>query len=152
MKRQAVALALAACAACTSGEQLTTGGAPSAPTQPVVVGSVKVTRVRVFIKDGRPQAFVQGELGDGCNSLEGIRRQRQGNTVDIAVTYKRAGEVCTMIFQYLNEWVPLEGVADPGEYVVRANGTEVRFRLAREGATLRIDPDPGPLPQPPYIG
>ena len=53
-----------------------------------------------------------------------------------------------MITQYLNRWVLLDGAFAPGEYIVRANSTEVAFRLvAGGGDTLRVEPDPGALPQ-----
>jgi hypothetical protein len=111
-----------------------------------------VTNVRAFIKDGRVQAFVQGELGDGCNSLQGLRQQRTGNTVNITVPYLRQGETCTMIFQYVNEWVPLDGDFTPGDYDIRANDASVHVQIVRAGnGDLKIDPDPGPVPQPPYL-
>jgi len=131
-----------------------TGSAPTTPSQSEssATGYVKITRVRVFIKDERPQAFVQGELGDGCTALQGIRRQRAANTVDIAVTSVRRGEVCTMIMQFLNEWIPLDSVLVPGEYTVRANAASVTFRLVQTAdAALHVAPDPGPLPEPPYF-
>lgn len=127
-------------------------GLPSAPSgQTPVVRDLNVTRVRAFIRDGRLQAFVEGELGDGCNSLQGITQRRSTSTVEIIVTSRRQGEVCTMIMQYVNEWVALDGSFTPGDYLVRANGREVRFRLVMDAAGLRIEPDPGPIPRPPYL-
>jgi hypothetical protein len=75
------------------------GRIPSAPSGLEVppAGNVDVTRVRAYMKDGRLQAFVQGELGDGCTRLERITQSRAGNSIDITVTSKREGEVCTMI-------------------------------------------------------
>jgi hypothetical protein len=53
-----------------------------------------------------------------------------------------------MIMQYLNRWMPLDGSFAPGEYIARANSAEVAFRLVAGGeGTLRVEPDPGPLPQ-----
>lgn len=117
-----------------------------------VEGNVRVTRVRVFIKDVRLQAFVQAELGDGCTSLQSVKQKRSGDTVDITLTSVRQGEVCIMILQHLNEWVRLDGAFAPREYTVRANGIPVRFRLVRApSGALRVEPDPGPLPRPPYL-
>jgi len=130
------------------------GRIPSAPSGLEVppAGNVNVTRVRAYIKDGRLRAFVQGELGDGCTRLDRITQSRAGNSIDITVTSKREGEVCTMIFQYLNEWVPLGGAMTTGQYVVRANKAEKRFELVRDATgALRIEPDPGPLPTAPYF-
>ena len=147
-----------ACAACSSAGDMSTRGRggriPSAPSGLEVppAGNVNVTRVRAYMKDGRLQALVQGELGDGCTRLERITQSRAGNSIDITVTSKREGEVCTMIFQYLNEWVPLEGALTTGQYVVRANKAEKRFELVRDATgALRIEPDPGPLPTAPYF-
>jgi hypothetical protein len=142
-------------AACASGD--TSNGRLDVPTAPSVPGSavegqVNVTRVRVFIKDGRPQAFVQGEIGDGCTTFTGVTQRRSGNTIEISATSRRQGEVCTMIMQLMNEWVVLDGSFGPGDYTVRANARTLSFRLVRDAAgDLRVDPDPGPLPQPPYL-
>jgi hypothetical protein len=122
------------------------------PLQPPSQSSVRVTSVRVFIKDSRPQAFVQGELGDGCTSLASVGQQRANNTIDISLTSVRQGEVCTMIMQYVNQWVALNAPLNPGDYTVRANGVAVQFRLVRSSTgELRVEPDPGPIPQPPYL-
>jgi hypothetical protein len=112
---------------------------------------VRITRVRAYIRDGRPQAFVEGEIGDGCNSLQPINQQRTDRRFDIAVTFRRQGEICTMIMQMLNEWVPLNGAFAPGDYTLRVNDRTVQFRLVEGPSGLRVDPDPGPLPQPPYL-
>jgi hypothetical protein len=109
---------------------------------------VRVTRVRAFIKDGVPQAYVEGDIGDGCTKLDSITQTRSANTTTITATLRRQGQQCTMIMQYLNRWVALEGSFTPGEYVVRANDAAVSFRLvAGDGGALRVEPDPGPLPQ-----
>jgi hypothetical protein len=113
---------------------------------------VRVTRVRAFLRDGRPEAFVEGEIGDGCNRLEAIAQERAANRVTITVTLRREGEQCTMVMQYLNRWVPLDGPFTPGEYFVRANSAAVAFRLvAGAEGTLRIEPDPGELPRNPGV-
>jgi hypothetical protein len=107
-----------------------------------------VTRVRVFIREGQPQAYVEGEIGDGCSRLDSITQERTANTVAITATLRRQGQQCTMIMQYLNRWVPLDGSFEPGEYIVHANSATVEFRLvAGEGGTLRVEPDPGVPPR-----
>jgi hypothetical protein len=140
-------------AACSSDNGQTTAADVSTPTTPSQVqaptqGNVNVTRVRVFMKDGRLQAFIQGELGDGCTSLEPIQQRRSGDTLDIVVKSRREGEVCTMIMQFVDEWVPLDGSFAPGDYTVRANTAVTSFRLVRDAnGDVRLDPDPGPLPR-----
>lgn len=141
-------------AACASGETNGRLDVPTTPSQtgPAVEGQVNVTRVRVFIKDGRVQAFVQGEIGDGCTTLQGVTQRRSGNAIELTATFRRQGDVCTMIMQLMNEWVVLNGTFEPGEYTLRANARALPFRLVRgAGGDLRVDPDPGPLPQPPYL-
>lgn len=152
MLRQALILIVTAlvAAACSSAGT-TAGTAPGVAAKPAgpgtdSTGEVKVSRARVFIRDGRPQAFLEGEIGDGCNSLQPITQQRSGNTIDITVPYRRQGEICTMIMQLLNHWVPLDGSFPPGEYELRVSGQRVPFQIAGTGPGLRVEPDPGPLP------
>jgi len=146
-----IALVAAATAACGSDGSLSADGQAGLPTSPSQVapapGNVEVSRVRVFVKDGRPQAYVEGTLGDGCTRLLPVTQQRAGSTFHISLSSVREGEVCTMILQLVNEWVPLEGLAAPGTYQVRANAATVAFELVADGdGQLRIEPDPGPLP------
>jgi hypothetical protein len=144
-----IAAALVSMACSGNGAQLDTpsgGSAGPSDLSQGTIGTVKVTRARAFIKDGQPQAFLEGDIGDGCNALQPITQQRSGNTIDLAVRYRRQGDVCTMIMQRLNQWVPLSGAFTPGEYVLRVNDQTVRFRLVSSDAGLRVDPDPGPLP------
>jgi hypothetical protein len=111
------------------------------------VGNVEITRVRVFIRDGRPQAYVEGNLGDGCTRLLPITQQRVASGVNITLSSVREGEVCTMIMQLVNDWIPLAGIDAPGSYTVRANRASIAFQLiAGPDGQLRVDPDPGPPP------
>jgi hypothetical protein len=127
-------------------------GGPTSPSQQesTAQGNVKVDSVRVFIKDGRLQAFVQGEIGDGCTSLQPMKQTRDGNVVNVNVSSIRQGEVCTMIMQLLNGWVPLTGTFEPGAYTLRANAATIGFTLTRDGGgQLTISPAPGPVPDGP---
>lgn len=144
-----MALALAcAMAGCATSRGSEIGPAAPSPIGQQGLAPVRVTRVRVFMKEGRPQAFVEGEIGDGCSHLDSIAQTRTENAVAITATLRRQGEVCTMVMQYLNRWVPLDGSFAPGEYIVRANSASVAFRLVADGGgALRIDPDPGTPPQ-----
>ena len=57
-----------------------------------------------------------------------------------------------MNMQLMNQWVVLDGPFEPGDYTVRASARTLQFRLVRSAAgDLRVDPDPGPIPQPPYL-
>jgi hypothetical protein len=138
----------AACSSASAAREVPVAS-PTAPAQlrDESVGNVRITRVRAFIKDGKPQAFVEGEIGDGCNSLQGINEKRTRNTFDISVTFRRQGDICTMQMQLLNQWVPLSGAFEPGEYTLRVNDITQAFRLVSGASGLRVDPDPGPLPK-----
>jgi hypothetical protein len=145
-------LALAACSSATKQNGSSNGaGAPTAPSQQESTqGNVDVERVRVFVKDGRVQAFVQGKIGDGCTKLQPMSQTRSGNDVAVRVSSIRQGEICTMIMQLLNGWVPISGTFEPGTYTVRANAATTTFTLTRDGSgQLAISPDPGPLPDGP---
>ena len=58
---------------------------------------------------------MEGELGDGCTALDSVSQRRRGNNVDITMRFRRQGEVCTMILQFVNQWVPLDGPFAPGD-------------------------------------
>jgi hypothetical protein len=78
------------------------GRTPRWSTAPSRLGAdsdrlVEVERVRVYVRDGRLQAFVEGPLGDGCTSLKGVTQTRAGNEPRIRLTSVRVGEVCTMM-------------------------------------------------------
>jgi hypothetical protein len=122
---------------------------PTAAT-PIGAGSgglVDIERLRVFIKERRPQAFVEGPLGDGCTSLKAITQTRIRNEINIRLTSVRVGDVCTMMLEYLRRWVPLDGAFAPGSYTIRANQRSLRFQLvANQNGDLVVSPDPGPLP------
>jgi hypothetical protein len=102
----------------------------------------------VFIRGGRPQAFVEGPLGDGCTSLKAVTQTRTKNEIRIRLTSARVGDVCTMMLVYLRRWVPLEGVFPLGSYTIRANQRSSQFQLVIDHTgNLVVKPDPGPLPE-----
>jgi hypothetical protein len=72
-----------------------------------------------------------------------------GRITAIPVSFRRlfAGEQ-----EFATHRVVLSRSFEPGEYTLRANVRTLQFRLIRGAAgDLRVDPDPGPLPQPPYL-
>ena len=125
----------------------------NSPTAPSEVGAsseslVEIDRVRVFIKEGRPQAFVEGPLGDGCTSLKAVTQTRTKNEIRLRLTSVRVGDVCTMMLVYLRHWVPLDAVFTPGSYTIRANQRSSEFQLLVDHTgNLVVKPDPGPLPE-----
>jgi hypothetical protein len=124
---------------------------PTSPTMPSQVWqpgpfNIEVTRLRVFIKEGRPQAYIEGPLGDSCNSLQQITQRREGSTYRITMTGNREGGECALLMQYVNEWIPLIGSFRTGPYTLQVNGAHFDFQLMNHASGLRIEPDPGTWP------
>jgi hypothetical protein len=123
---------------------------PSAAPSPLQAGTdeIAVSRVRVFLIDGRPKAYVEGPLGGGCTHLDPVIQHRDGNSITLTMTSTTtSGGPCTMIFKYVNEWVPLAGTFDAGMYELHVNDATAAFRIsAAPSGGLRIEPDPGPPP------
>jgi hypothetical protein len=133
----------------TSGDTDNTLTGPSAVPSTLQNGTaeIAVTRLRVFLKDGQPQAYVEAPLGDGCTNLDPVIQQRSQHTITVTMTATRQGSPCTMIFKSVSDWVPLAGTFDAGLYTLHVNRVTAEFRLAADpSGGLRIEPDPGPLP------
>ena len=110
------------------------GAQPAQPAQPAAQTlPAPISSVTVEIAESLPvQVFarIQGEIGDGCNSLGAITQRREGNVIEVDVTINRSNaEACTMIMQMLDERVQLEGEFPAGEYTVRVNGVEQTFTV-----------------------
>jgi hypothetical protein len=146
----AVSVAMVA-AGCGSGpghiDDALTG--PSAAPSPLQDGTseIAVSRVRVFLNDGRPQAYVEAPLGGGCTNLDPVIQRRRDHTIIVTMTATTEGAPCTMIFKHVSDWVPLDGTFAPGLYTLHVNRTTQEFRVVSAASgELRIEPDPGPLP------
>jgi hypothetical protein len=112
--------------------------------------SIRLERVRVFIKDGRPQAYVEAPLGDSCNSLRRVDQHRSSNAISLTMTGNRTGGPCAYLMQYIKQWIALEGAFPSGAYTLRVNDMRVNFTILTGAAgELQIEPDPGPLPSDP---
>jgi hypothetical protein len=127
------------------------GASPTAPSS-VQTGpfDIEVTRLRVFIKEGRPQAFVEGPLGDSCNALQQLVQRRDGNAFHVTMTANREGGMCAQLMQYVNEWIPLIGPFRAGAHTIQVNGARLEFQLVIRAGGLQIEPDPGPPPSTPF--
>ena len=111
----ALACTMAGCASSTGTEN--GSGLGTSPTEPSQIGQdgrgpVRVTRVRVFMKEGRPQAYVEGEIGDGCSRLDSITQERTAKTV--AITAAHGGTVRA----------ESEGLDRGSEFIVELPATE----------------------------
>jgi hypothetical protein len=143
-----VAIVAGGCAEATGHIDDTLTGPSTAPSHlQDGTSEIAVTRVRVFLKDGRPQAYVEAPLGGGCTNLDPVMQQRREHTIIVTMTATTKGAPCTMIFKFVSDWVPLAGTFDPGLYRLRVNRATAEFRVvAAPSGALRIEPDPGPLP------
>jgi hypothetical protein len=120
----ALTLTLIALAACAAGP----GQVTPPRTEPVAVEEVQVE-----ILESDPVqvvAVIKGGLGSGCLSLGEITQRRDGNTVEVTMLANHSGaEACTMIYQLVDERVPLEGPFAPGDYTLIVNGVERAFSV-----------------------
>jgi inhibitor of cysteine peptidase len=94
----------------------------------------RVTEVSVQILESFPvqaRAVVQGELPDGCTTIDSIEQSREGNEFRVSiVTSRPADAFCTQVLVLFEETIPLEVRGLPaGEYRVVANGVAATFRL-----------------------
>lgn len=144
---------IAAVVSCGSEAALIPGAghgstSPTTPSQVQQGGpfDVEVTRLRVFIKEGRPQAYIEAPLGDSCNALQQITQRRERNAFRITMTANREGGECALLMQYVTEWIPLIGAFRTGIHTLQVNGAHLEFHLINHASGLRIEPDPGPWP------
>jgi hypothetical protein len=147
----AAAVVAAAGAACTQHSEPAERFFGSTPTAPSIQRSqstsIVIQRVRVFVVDGQPHAFVERPQGEMCAILAPPIQQRAGRSIDLTLTATRTADVCAELIQELGIWVPLLDLAEPGPYTLRVNGVTYEFRLVRiEPDGLRVEPDPGPTP------
>jgi inhibitor of cysteine peptidase len=105
----------------------------SDPTRPIRQ-EARVTGVSVQILESFPvraRAVVQGELPDGCTTIDSIEQSREGNEFRLRIlTTRPADAFCTQVLVLFEETIPLEvrGLT-AGEYLVVANGVAATFRL-----------------------
>jgi len=100
----------------------------------VIRREARVTAVSVQILESFPvqaRAVVQGELPDGCTTIDSIEQSREGNEFRVRMlTTRPADAFCTLALVPFEETIPLEvrGLS-AGEYRVVANGVAATFRL-----------------------
>jgi hypothetical protein len=109
----------------TAGGQVPAEG----PPRPLQIVDLKVRTV--IDQAGVPQVEVEveGEPQNSCAKLLPIRQSRVGNVVTLTVETTSSAGPCSLIAYLLRDRVKLDGSFPPGEYVVRANGVERKFKL-----------------------
>jgi inhibitor of cysteine peptidase len=99
----------------------------------LVPGTLPVETVDVVVLESFPyqlRAQVRGYLPDGCTWLDRVSQTRDGNVISVTITTLRERDaICIQRIEVVNRTIALEGTYLPGEYVLRVNGVERRFRL-----------------------
>ncbi len=99
----------------------------------MLVRPATITSIEVIVLESFPvqvHARVRGELADGCSEPLPVKQVRTGTDTTLEVRYQRPRDaVCIQVVRELDELVVLEGPFPPGEYVLRANDLETRFRI-----------------------
>jgi hypothetical protein len=98
----------------------------------VEVTPIQIDRVEVRVLESSPPqatARVEGVIGDGCSELHSESQSRTGNTVTLTILRARPrGAICTQQAKLYAADVSLQGQYPPGDYVLRVNGVEEKFR------------------------
>lgn len=109
------------------------GSACDNPSAAFDVVPLQVNRVEVAILESFPaqaEVVVMGTLPTACSSIDSIDQRRDGNVVEVKVLARtRREQVCILVLKGITERVRLQGTFAPGEYVLRVNGVESRFRV-----------------------
>ena len=103
---------------------------PTAP-EPIErfnVGLLEVGSASVEVGPAGPQLLIKSG-GVPCLRVGDVTQWRDGAVINVRVESYWNAPVCILLLKNLEHTVVLEGPFPPGEYVVRANGVEVRFRI-----------------------
>lgn len=109
------------------------GGSPKPPTTPegrfnpglLSVGTVTVNTAEA---PAAVSVFVQAG-GVPCTRVGEITQTRTGNVVEVTIQSYWTSEFCVMSLVNIDHTFRLTGPFAPGEYLVRVNGVEARFRV-----------------------
>jgi len=109
------------------------GSACENPNAAFDIVPLRVDRVEVVVLESSPpqiEAVVVGTLPTACSTIDAVSQRREGNVVEVTVLARtRREQVCILVLRQATERVRLEGTFAPGEYVLRVNGVESRFRV-----------------------
>jgi hypothetical protein len=96
-------------------------------------GQLRVTAVDVVVRESFPvqvDAHITGEVPNVCTSVDSIHQRRHGRTITMTIATRSESEACILILPPPVELsVPLAGPFDGGEYLLRVNDFEQRFRI-----------------------
>jgi len=109
------------------------GSACENPNTAFEVVPLRVESVEVVVLGSSPfqiEAVVVGTLPTACSTIDTVSQRREGNVVEVTVLARtQRGQACIAVLKGVTERVRLDGTFTPGEYVLRANGVESRFRV-----------------------
>jgi inhibitor of cysteine peptidase len=109
------------------------GAACENPNTADEVVPLRIEDVDVLVLESFPvqiMAVVTGTLPTACSSIESVSQTRQGNVVEVTITTRtERDQVCIQVIKQITERIRLEGGFPPGDYVLRVNGLETRFRV-----------------------
>lgn len=109
-------------------------GSVEAPTPPGPIrGLLEVLGVEVAILESFPPqavATVEGKLPTVCTDIEEVRVRREKRLVEVTISTISTAQACILILPPpVKVPVHLGFFDEPGEYVLRVNGFERRFRI-----------------------
>lgn len=107
-------------------------GATSGIGPPPPMALLQVVAVDVVVLESFPPqivAHVKGKGPEACTVVDAVQQVRRGNTIEVTISTARAGEICAQVVIDIEHSVRLEGSFAPGEYLLRVNGVERRFRI-----------------------
>jgi hypothetical protein len=112
---------------------LALGCAGTSPTEPDPIerfnpGLLEVGSARVQVGPAGPELVIKSG-GVPCLRVGQVTQERRGSSIDVRVESYWNAPVCILLLKTFEHTVVLEGPFPTGDYVVRVNGVEVRFRI-----------------------
>jgi hypothetical protein len=107
------------------------GDAPTAPAGRFEQGPLAVSAAEVTVAESLPLQVNLHVVGGGapCTIVGPVTQQRRGNVIEVRLETYWTAEYCILSFVEIRYTTPLQGPFEPGDYVVRANGVETRFKI-----------------------
>ncbi len=76
------------------------------------------------------EVLIKGTLPDTCSTLHAVRQRRMGHFNEMTLEMRKTrGQVCAPILTRFRFYEDLEGVYDPGDYVLKLNGGAYPFQV-----------------------
>lgn len=106
---------------------------PTAPPEPPLGQEplrVSTLSVRTDAAPAGVSVLVSGAAHNACTTVGAVTQTRKGNVIEVGIqTVWDPAAFCILVLKNLDVAVPLDGPFPPGDYVVRVNGVEARFRI-----------------------